>query len=66
MIGFKVRNLEELKAMLAAEYERGKSEGKQVEVIRYVCVPPPVYPVPLPSWPQYPVITYCGAGSITA
>jgi hypothetical protein len=60
---------EELKAMLDAEFERGKAEGTHTVEIRYVYVPPPpppVYPVPLPSWPPYPVITYCGAESIAA
>ena len=57
---------EELKAMLDAEYERGKAEGKQVEVIKYVYMPPPVYPVPLQTWPPYPIITYGGIGSVTA
>lgn len=52
---------EELKVMLDAEYERGKSEGRQVEVIRYVYVSPPVYPVSLPAWPPYR-----GSGSVTA
>ena len=54
---------EELKAMLDAEYERGKSEDKQVEVIKYAYVPPPVYPVVPPTWP-HPIIT-CGLGSAT-
>ena len=54
---------EELKAMLDAEYERGKSEGKQVEVIKYAYVPPPVYPVAPPTWPPYPIITYSTGGA---
>lgn len=53
---------EELKAMLEAEYERGKREGGKVEVIKYVYLQPPVYPVPQPSWPPYPIITYYGSG----
>jgi hypothetical protein len=54
---------EELKAMLEAEYERGKREGKKVEVIRYVYLQPPVYPVPQPPWPSYPIITYFAGGT---
>ena len=53
---------EELKAMLNAEYERGKKEGEKVEVVRYVYAPPLVTS---PPWPQYPIVTYVNSGSVT-
>ena len=49
---------EELKAMLDAEYERGKKEGEKVEVIRYYPVTTP--PVQPPwTYPMYPIVTWC-------
>jgi len=54
---------EELKAMLDAEYKRGKAEGTHTVEIRYAYVPPPVYHVVPPTWP-HPIIT-CGLGSAT-